>query len=137
MSWQQLSRKLIYFFQLVTQDTVLFMLKTPFPYYRNQHIGVRQMVPKSFISTIFESFKHPMVLLSKCELPEGKRNFIYFDLSFRVVRPSHQWLLKTSSRNSSATLTTPQIHCTASLSQNSHLFVRLTKECAIVVCMKL
>ncbi|KAG4066330.1 hypothetical protein HA402_000554 [Bradysia odoriphaga] len=42
----------------------------------------------------------------------------------KVMRPSHQWLIKTSSRNSSATLTTPQIHCTASLNQNSHLFVR-------------
>lgn len=59
---------------------------------------------------------------------------IFFSFSFtliflsRVVRPSHQWLIKTSSRNSSATLTTPQIHCTASLSQNSHLFVRLKNE---------
>ncbi|KAJ6637400.1 hypothetical protein Bhyg_10130 [Pseudolycoriella hygida] len=41
-----------------------------------------------------------------------------------VVRSSHQWLIRTSFRNCCATLTTPQIHCTASLSETPHLFVR-------------
>ncbi|KAG4067069.1 hypothetical protein HA402_000060 [Bradysia odoriphaga] len=41
-----------------------------------------------------------------------------------VVRSSYQWLIRTSFRNCCATLTTPQIHCTASLSETPHLFVR-------------
>lgn len=61
---------------------------------------------------------------------------LFFLPILRVVRPSHQWLMKTSCRNSSATLTTPHIHCTASLSQNSHLFVRLTIRYWNAICTR-
>ncbi|CRL06863.1 CLUMA_CG019582, isoform A [Clunio marinus] len=42
----------------------------------------------------------------------------------RVSRGNNRLKLHTSPSNGSATLSTPQIHCTASLGQSSHLFVR-------------
>lgn len=42
----------------------------------------------------------------------------------RVTRANNKCLIRTSPGNGSATLTTPYIHCTASLGQTPHLFVR-------------
>ncbi|XP_026836100.1 uncharacterized protein LOC6547336 isoform X2 [Drosophila erecta] len=42
----------------------------------------------------------------------------------KVTRQHNKCLIRTSPGNGSATLTTPGIHCTASLGKTSHLFVR-------------
>ncbi|XP_033254816.1 uncharacterized protein LOC117194358 isoform X3 [Drosophila miranda] len=42
----------------------------------------------------------------------------------KVTRVDNKCLIRTSPGNGSATLTTPGIHCTASLGKTSHLFVR-------------
>ncbi|KAK3925789.1 putative global transcription activator SNF2L2 [Frankliniella fusca] len=42
----------------------------------------------------------------------------------RVARNSNKYQVRTSPSNGSASLTTPFLHCTASLGQTSHLFVR-------------
>ncbi|XP_017054098.2 LOW QUALITY PROTEIN: uncharacterized protein LOC108096752 [Drosophila ficusphila] len=42
----------------------------------------------------------------------------------KVTRQHNKCLIRTSPANGSATLTTPGIHCTASLGKTSHLFVR-------------
>ncbi|KAI8035723.1 uncharacterized protein LOC128256936 [Drosophila gunungcola] len=42
----------------------------------------------------------------------------------KVTRQHNKCLIRTSPSNGSATLTTPGIHCTASLGKTSHLFVR-------------
>ncbi|XP_063221163.1 uncharacterized protein LOC134530344 [Bacillus rossius redtenbacheri] len=42
----------------------------------------------------------------------------------RVARNSNKYLMRTSPSNGTASLTTPFIHCTASLGQTSHMFVR-------------
>lgn len=42
----------------------------------------------------------------------------------RISKTNKNILIRTSPGNGSATLTTPYIHCTASLGQTSHLFVR-------------
>nr|CAD7575302.1 unnamed protein product [Timema californicum] len=42
----------------------------------------------------------------------------------RVARNSNKYLMRTSPTNGTASLTTPFLHCTASLGQTSHLFVR-------------
>ncbi|XP_033251354.1 uncharacterized protein LOC117190382 [Drosophila miranda] len=42
----------------------------------------------------------------------------------KVFRVDNKCLIRTSPGNGSATLTTPGIHCTASLGKTSHLFVR-------------
>ncbi|CAH0389490.1 unnamed protein product [Bemisia tabaci] len=42
----------------------------------------------------------------------------------RIARESSKFLLRTSPTNGTATLTTPYLHCTASMGQTSHLFVR-------------
>lgn len=45
-------------------------------------------------------------------------------LSHRITKLNKNILVRTSPGNGSATLTTAYIHCTASLGQTSHLFVR-------------
>ncbi|XP_050489314.1 uncharacterized protein LOC126872996, partial [Bombus huntii] len=42
----------------------------------------------------------------------------------RIARNSNKYQLRTSPSNGTASLTTPFLHCTASLGQTSHLFVR-------------
>ncbi|XP_066597460.1 uncharacterized protein fest isoform X2 [Prorops nasuta] len=42
----------------------------------------------------------------------------------RIARNSNKYQLRTSPGNGTASLTTPFLHCTASLGQTSHLFVR-------------
>lgn len=42
----------------------------------------------------------------------------------RVTRANNKCIIRTSPSNGSATITSPLIHCTASLGQTSHLFVR-------------
>ncbi|XP_008550922.1 GATA zinc finger domain-containing protein 14 [Microplitis demolitor] len=42
----------------------------------------------------------------------------------RIARNSNKYQLRTSPSNGTASLTTPFMHCTASLGQTSHLFVR-------------
>lgn len=42
----------------------------------------------------------------------------------RIGRNSNKYQLRTSPSNGTASLTTPFLHCTASLGQTSHLFVR-------------
>ncbi|GLG95963.1 Protein of unknown function [Gryllus bimaculatus] len=42
----------------------------------------------------------------------------------RVARNSNKYQLRTSPSNGTASLTTPFLHCTASMGQTSHLFVR-------------
>ncbi|BES92068.1 Hypothetical protein NTJ_04876 [Nesidiocoris tenuis] len=42
----------------------------------------------------------------------------------RVARNSNKYHLRTSAANGTATLTTPFLHCTASMGSTSHLFVR-------------
>lgn len=42
----------------------------------------------------------------------------------RVTRANNKCIIRTSPNNGSATVTSPFIHCTASLGQTSHLFVR-------------
>ncbi|CAH0716549.1 unnamed protein product, partial [Brenthis ino] len=42
----------------------------------------------------------------------------------RVHRCSHKYQLRTSPSNGSASITSPFLHCTASLGQTQHLFVR-------------
>lgn len=42
----------------------------------------------------------------------------------KVARMNNRCNIRTSPTNGSATITTPNIHCTASMGQTSHLFVR-------------
>lgn len=42
----------------------------------------------------------------------------------RVVRKSNKFSLRTSPTNGSASISTPNIHCTGSMGQTRHLFVR-------------
>lgn len=46
------------------------------------------------------------------------------ELFFSVSRANNRLKIHTSPSNGSATLTTPNLHCTASMGQSSHLFVR-------------
>ena len=45
-------------------------------------------------------------------------------LSCRVGRGSSKYQLRTSPTNGTASLTTPFVHCTASVGSSSHLFVK-------------
>ncbi|CAH2227950.1 jg23991 [Pararge aegeria aegeria] len=51
------------------------------------------------------------------------RNVVIF-CTGRVHRCSHKYQLRTSPSNGSASITSPFLHCTASLGQTQHLFVR-------------
>ncbi|EEB19334.1 conserved hypothetical protein [Pediculus humanus corporis] len=63
---------------------------------------------------------------------EGIENWIINNLRIsqapdgllRIARNSNKYQIRTSPSNGTASLTTPFVHCTASLGQTSHLFVR-------------
>lgn len=63
---------------------------------------------------------------------EGVENWIINNLRIsqaqdgllRIARNSNKYQIRTSPSNGTASLTTPFVHCTASLGQTSHLFVR-------------
>lgn len=111
----------------VIHDTVHKISKKFWQLFKIQRFGVPMRIRKFLTSTVFAFLKRRMDSLSVflwSQLLIGKLYFFLKKKLFRLTRSNNKCLIRTSPSNGSATLTTPFMHCTASLGQTSHLFVR-------------